>query len=140
MSDTDPKGPGGRPLDNFIVNNFEKTRPEHEDGKTYRWYMKCRHCSTEILHRDSRCLNHLAHGNECKSASPEVRGQALKKLSDKVQHDTKPGKSAQSVLWADDGLKGAVKKRKIADSSIASFADRPLEPERQGKLDRKLVR
>ena len=136
--------PGGK-ADGFAVDKVSFTIPassmvvivgENGSGKSNRWFWKCVHCDAEVLHRDSHCLNHLSNVSNCKSAPPEVRARALKKISDKVETDVAPGDDAQSILG---GNEGNGKKRKTTNGSIKSFVDQPIGEERQGKLDRKLI-
>jgi hypothetical protein len=77
------KNKGGHPVDEFVHAHFtivgEKTLSK-------RWNMQCKYCPADtvktIVHRDSRCLMHLAKTGEgfCSHAPEEVREEARRKL------------------------------------------------------------
>jgi hypothetical protein len=73
---------GGHPVDEFVYSHFTTVG---EKTASKRWNMRCKYCPNTaklIMHRDSRCLTHLAKTGEgfCSNAPPEVRAEARRRL------------------------------------------------------------
>ncbi|KAF8973344.1 hypothetical protein BDZ97DRAFT_1614566, partial [Flammula alnicola] len=77
------KNKGGHPVDEFIHEHFT---PVGEKTASKRWNMQCNYCPADtaklIVHRDSRCLQHLGKTGEgfCLHAPMEVREEARRRL------------------------------------------------------------
>jgi hypothetical protein len=73
---------GGHPVDEFVHEHFT---PVGTRTKAKRWNMHCKYCPATaqlIVHRDSRCLQHLAKTGEgfCSHAPAEVKEEARRRL------------------------------------------------------------
>jgi hypothetical protein len=74
---------GGHPVDEFVHKHFT---PVGEKTKAKRWNMRCNYCPADavklIVHRDSRCLAHLAKTGDgfCSHAPADVKEEARRRL------------------------------------------------------------
>jgi hypothetical protein len=110
---------GGHPVDEFVHSHFTTVG---EKTASKRWNMRCKYCPNTanlIMHRDSRCLTHLAKTGEgfCLNAPPEVRAEARQRLMAKGGLEIP--ESTSDVEISEVGTSStASKKAKVSETGV----------------------
>lgn len=137
-----PKHAGGRPSTKFIEAHFKKQR--YQDNKAKKWIVTCNYCTTELIHRDNRCANHIANRKECPEAPEFARQQALQKLVDTKQSGSVNSeeilKNSQDDDTRDTGPSKPTKRIRREDAKLTAYLEKPLDQSVQDELDMRLIR
>ena len=112
---------GGHPVDEFVHTHFT---PIGEKTTSKRWNMQCNYCPAEtvklIIHRDSRCLAHLAKTGDgfCAKAPLEVREEARRRLMTKGGLEiAEPDSDDQTEPDIVEEIVAISKKAKVSDKN-----------------------
>lgn len=129
---------GGRPSSKFIEAHFNKIKLQ--DNRAKKWVVTCKYCSTELIHRDNRCLNHIRNTKECLEAPDTARQQALFVLKNSKKSEEKPS----DILWTSEDVEdeeGTSKKKiKLENSKLTSYLEKAIDPKVKAELDLKVLR
>lgn len=133
MSTTSTLTPNVNP---FFLAHFEFL--ERKKDKSNKYIVKCNYClKDDLIHRESRLLNHITNKSVCPTAPDYAFREALRMLEQKL-----PGGANQEEedSAANNPNPGAPKKRKTQSTGIEAFLERPVAAETSDEYHRKLIR
>ena len=114
-----------RTLDPFYLAHF--TILEKLDDRSNRYKVACKYClKDDLIHRETRLLEHIINSKACKEAPTAVRMEGLRMLK---------GKRSST----EDNANQPNQPKKLKSTPLESFLVREIDKATSDEFDRKLL-